>query len=71
MSASRDADGRAVAQRARIMAGLGETFDTGRDTRVPVSDDYRDEGVFTGAINKVQVQTKIPGAGPAAGSSDH
>ncbi len=61
----------AVAQRARIMAGLGETFDTGRDTRVPVSDDYRDEGVFTGAINKVQVQIKIPGAGPAAGSSDH
>ena len=61
----------AVAQRARIMAGLGETFDTGRDTRVPVSGDYQDEGVFTGEINRVQVRIALPGAGAAAGSRGH
>jgi arylsulfatase len=37
------------------MVGLGETFDTGRDTGAPVSDDYRDEGVFDGTIHKIAV----------------
>ncbi len=49
-----------VAQRALMMAGLGETFDTGRDTRVPVSQAYRDEGVFTGEIKKVEVRVRMP-----------
>src|SRR5690606_10511482 len=36
-----------IEHKARLMAGLGETFDTGRDTNVPVTDDYSDGGVFT------------------------
>ena len=34
--------------RPRTLAGLGETFDIGRDSNTPVSDEYQDEGVFTG-----------------------
>jgi arylsulfatase len=37
-----------------ITAGLGETFDTGRDTGVPVID-YRDQAPFTGEIRKIEV----------------
>jgi len=50
-----------VASRPRIMAGLGETFDTGRDTLVPVSTEYTDEGVFTGRIDRVTVSLPLPG----------
>lgn len=38
------------------LAGSGETFDTGRDTLVPVSEDYQGEGVFTGKIERVVVR---------------
>lgn len=52
-----------VAQRPRMVAGNGETFDTGRDSNVPVSPDYELEGVFTGELDKVTVTLKMPGAG--------
>ena len=52
-----------VAQRPRMVAGNGETFDTGRDTNVPVSPDYQREGAFTGELDKVTVKLKMPGAG--------
>ncbi len=38
-----------------ITAGLGETFDIGRDTGAPVTDDYGHEGAFPGDIRKVEV----------------
>ena len=44
-----------IIRRPRRMAGNGETFDTGRDTNVPVSPDYQHEGVFNGEIKKVDV----------------
>lgn len=40
------------------LAGSGETLDTGRDTNVPVSRDYKHEGVFNGEIKKVQINVK-------------
>ena len=40
------------------LAGNGETLDTGRDTNVPVSRDYKHEGVFNGEIKKVQINVK-------------
>jgi arylsulfatase len=45
-----------------------ETFDTGRDTGVPVSPEYNHEGLFTGTIRKVQVELQPyeRGAGPVA-----
>lgn len=42
------------------VGGGGETFDTGRDSNMPVSPDYDNEGVFTGKINKVVVNIKRP-----------
>ncbi len=56
-----------ITQRPRILAGNGETFDTGRDTNVPVSPDYEKEGPFNGSINKVKVTVKMPQL-PAAGA---
>jgi arylsulfatase len=49
-----------VPRYAHFMAGLGETFDIGRDSNAPVSDDYQNEGQFTGEIQHVQVDVKIP-----------
>ncbi len=48
-----------IARRPRMLAGNGETFDTGRDTNVPVSPDYQREGVFNGKINKVEINLKM------------
>jgi len=45
-----------VARRPHILAGNGETFDTGRDSNDPVSRDYEAEGVFNGEIRKIQVR---------------
>ncbi|GAB3102394.1 arylsulfatase [Aestuariicella hydrocarbonica] len=58
-------DGEKVAQgevtrRPEILAGNGETFDTGRDANVPVSKEYQDQGVFTGTIEKITVKIKMP-----------
>jgi hypothetical protein len=50
-------------RRPRTLAGLGETFDVGRDSNAPVSDEYQEEGVFTGEIDKVVVDVKLPPAG--------
>jgi arylsulfatase len=50
-----------VQRRPLMLAGNGETIDTGRDTNVPVSPDYQHEGVFNGIINKVEVEVKMPG----------
>lgn len=36
-------------------AGLGETFDTGRDTGAPVTRDYENEGRFEGEIERIDV----------------
>ena len=52
-----------IAKRPKMLAGNGETFDTGRDTNVPVSPDYQREGVFNGRINKVEVKLKMPAQG--------
>jgi len=49
-----------IARRPKMLAGNGETFDTGRDTNVPVSPDYQREGEFNGQINKVEVRLKLP-----------
>ncbi|MBP6683293.1 MAG: hypothetical protein KA159_08250, partial [Halioglobus sp.] len=64
------ADGKRVAsgsirKRPTMLAGNGETFDTGRDTNVAVSPDYRREGVFNGLINRVEILINMP-ARPAA-----
>ena len=40
-----------------VAAGLGETFDIGRDTGAPVID-YRRSDVFNGTISKVEVQLR-------------
>lgn len=49
-----------ITQRPYIIAGNGETIDTGRDTNVPVSKDYEDEGVFNGDIHKITINIKLP-----------
>lgn len=41
-----------TASAPNAMAGLGETFDTGRDTNVPITKDYSDGGDFTGTITR-------------------
>jgi arylsulfatase len=41
-----------------VTAGLGETFDIGIDTGAPVTDAYKDEGRFSGEIEKVVVEFK-------------
>jgi arylsulfatase A-like enzyme len=56
-----------IARRPRMLAGQGETFDTGRDTNVPVSPDYQREGVFNGLIHKVEVKLKMPAQGGGSG----
>jgi hypothetical protein len=53
-----------------MVAGNGETFDTGRDSNVPVSPDYQREGVFTGELDKVTVTMKMPGAGIGSPAKD-
>ncbi len=40
-----------------LLPGLGETFDTGRDTGVPVID-YADGSTFNGSINRISVRPK-------------
>jgi hypothetical protein len=57
-----------IAHPPATMAGIGETLDIGRDSNVPVSDEYENEGVFTGRIKKVQIDVK-PQAAPATASS--
>jgi arylsulfatase len=54
-----------VPMRPFILAGGGETFDIGRDRNAPVTDDYQNEGVFTGEIKKVVVDVKLPPGAPA------
>ena len=54
-----------IANRPLMLAGNGETFDTGRDTNVAVSPDYQGEGVFDGKINRVEVNVTFP---PGAGA---
>jgi arylsulfatase A-like enzyme len=49
--------------RPRTLAGLGETFDIGRDSNTPVSGEYQNEGVFTGEIEKVVVDLTPPATG--------
>jgi hypothetical protein len=53
-----------VSMRPRTMAGIGETFDVGRDSNAPVSDDYKNEGVYTGEIEKVLIDVQPPGGAP-------
>jgi arylsulfatase A-like enzyme len=54
-----------ISARPRTLAGVTETFDIGRDSDAPVSDDYQNEGVFTGTIDRVEVDVKPPSGGPA------
>jgi arylsulfatase A-like enzyme len=49
-----------IAKHPEIIAGNGESFDTGRDTNDPVSPDYDRQGVFNGQIYKIKVNVKLP-----------
>lgn len=44
--------------RPPVIAGGGETFDTGWDTNVPVSSDYGESGVFSGIIHKLLIELR-------------
>ena len=55
-----------IASYPHMMAGTSETFDVGRDANGPVSNAYRNEGVFTGDIKRVQVDMKMPSPGSPA-----
>jgi arylsulfatase len=44
-----------VPQTVRFIYELDETFDIGRDTGTPVTDEYKGGAVFTGMIKKVVV----------------
>ena len=46
------------AMRPAVMAELDETFDIGRDTNERVSDEYQNDGEFSGEIRKVTVDVK-------------
>jgi len=50
----------------RVTAGIGETFDIGRDTGEPVTGAYQNEGVFQGQIDRLEVKLGPPGAPGAA-----
>ncbi len=52
--------GGTIERRPSIMAGGGETFDTGRDSNDPVSLDYVDEGEFSGTLHRVDVAVQMP-----------
>ena len=52
-----------IARLPAMLAGNGETFDTGRDSNVPVSPDYEKEGIFNGVLNKVTVDINMPAQG--------
>ena len=49
-----------IAQRPKNMAGQGETFDSGRDTNVPVALAYANGGAFTGELEKLVVSLMDP-----------
>ncbi len=49
-----------VSRRPAMMAGGGETFDTGRDSNDAVSTDYDNQGRFSGALHKVTVAVQMP-----------
>ena len=53
----------------QIIAGVAESVDIGRDSGVPVTDDYSNEGVFTGTIQRVQFDSKFSSS--AADSTGH
>lgn len=55
-----------IASYPHMMAGTSETFDIGRDSNSPVSEDYAHEGVFSGEIKKVEVKLKMPSAAAQA-----
>ncbi|GIX30224.1 MAG: arylsulfatase [Porticoccaceae bacterium] len=55
----------AVARRPPILAGNGETFDTGRDTNVPVTPEHADGGPLQARLEKVEVEVKLPLPGRA------
>jgi len=58
-----------IAHPPATMAGIGETLDIGRDSNVPVSDEYQNEGIFTGEIRKVQIDLKPQAASTTASSA--
>jgi arylsulfatase A-like enzyme len=49
-----------VSRRPAMMAGGGETFDTGRDSNDAVSTDYVKQGRFSGTLHKVTVAVQMP-----------
>jgi len=50
----------AIKDRPMMMAGNGESLDSGRDTNDPVTFEYQNEGYFTGSINKITLRTLPP-----------
>ena len=56
-----------IARTPRVAAGLGETFDIGRDTGVAVTD-LRGGTTFNGAISRIEVAPRAP-ATPAPASA--
>jgi arylsulfatase len=49
-----------IKDRPLMMAGNGESLDSGRDTNDPVTQEYQHEGYFTGVINKITLRTLMP-----------
>jgi len=55
-----------IGKTIRVTAGIGETFDVGRDTGEPVTAAYQNEGVFQGQIDKVEVTLGTATLGPVS-----
>lgn len=60
-----EVDGKRVAKgeilrRPKMMAGGGETIDTGRDTNDAVSTDYHNGGTFSGLLQRVDIKVNLP-----------
>ena len=49
-----------IKERPLMIAGNGESLDSGRDTNDPVTREYQNEGYFTGVINKITLRTLMP-----------
>lgn len=64
VNGQRVAEGR-IPRTIQIPAGLGETFDIGRDTGVPVTDYGRPHGRFDGIVRRVDVELGPRGPAPA------
>lgn len=49
-----------ITERPKMLAGNGESLNSGHDANDPVSMDYQNEGYFTGLIQKIVLETQRP-----------